>query len=489
MPQITIEAALLAGLLAGLLIAWAFTFAIMRRGAAYFRNQAESETARARELEERLQEAITEQALLAQQADRLVPLEAALKEAEGALRELTAEKIRLEADMKHQEEAFREKTDALTTIRGGIEKDLKALAADALRSNQTSFVQLAGQVFDKHKESAEQELSKRQEAIGNLLKPVHETLESYRKNLTEIEKSRNEAYGSLHNELKQVVRAQQSVQAEAAKLTNALKAAPKTRGRWGEQQLVNVMELSGMSEYVDFTLEESFDREEKKLRPDAIIRMPGGRHVVVDAKTSMAHYLEALEATDEVEREGLLLSHARQIRTHMKQLSGKKYWDGLEVTPDFVAMFIPGENFFAAAIERDQELFEDAVANRVLIVTPTTLIALAKAIAFGWRQEKVAKNAQVVAELGGELYKRMVKMGERLENLGKSLGRTVQHYNAAVGNIELKVMPQARKFQELEVEGTGDPLPELLPVAQEVQELRSGRDLITNGADVDDETK
>jgi DNA recombination protein RmuC len=337
-------------------------------------------------------------------------------------------------------------------------------------------------VFQKHRETATGDIEQRKKAIEALLTPVTATLEEYRKGLSELEKSRLEAYAGLSTELKGVALAQAEVRNETSRLVNALRAAPKTRGRWGEEQLRNVMELSGMSAYVDFQTEVTFDRDDEKLRPDVIITMPGARHIVVDAKTSMSGYLEALDAPDEENKEACLKKHAVQVRKHMKELSAKSYWDSLSVTPDFVVMFIPGENFFAAAIERDPGLFEDGVKGRVLIATPTTLVALAKAIAFGWRQEKVAENAQKVSELGRELYKRLAIMGEHVTSVGTHLDRSVKAYNKFVGSLETSVFPQARKFTEYSVEGTQEPLPEIEELETDVRQVR-GRDLALPAAE------
>jgi DNA recombination protein RmuC len=277
----------------------------------------------------------------------------------------------------------------------------------------------------------------------------------------------------LSEEMKSLVQMQADASAQTRKLVNALQAAPKTRGRWGEHQLHNVMELSGMSAHVDFLPEQTIAGDDGRLRPDVIIRLPGDRRIVVDAKTSMAGYLDAVEAVDDETREAHLAAHARQLRTHMRQLASKQYWDALPCTPDFVAMFIPGENFYAAAIERDPLLFENAIENKVLIVTPTTLIALAKAIAIGWRQEKIAENARHIGELGRELYRRLATMGNHVAGVGAGLDGAVKRYNDLVGSLESRVMPQARRFTELEVEGTREPLPELRPVDTLTREIRA----------------
>ena len=404
--------------------------------------------------------------------------------AEAALQDEKIAHAAIRATLAAEREAQQQKIGELTTLRGDIELKMQTLAGQALEGSQVSFLRLAEQVLARHKESAAETLEQRQKAIEALVAPIRQSLDEYRKGLGEIEKAREAAYGGLMTHLQDVVRAQTDVSRETRKLVTALQAAPKTRGRWGEQQLHNVMELSGMTPYIDFDPEQTIAAEDGRLRPDIIIRLPGERRIVVDAKTSMAAYLDAVEAVEDGAREAHLDRHARQLRTHMKQLAGKAYWEALPFTPDFVVMFIPGENFFAAAIERDPQLFEDAVAERVLIVTPTTLIALAKAIAFGWRQEKVADNARRVAELGRNLYRRLAAMGGHVVDVGRGLDSAVRRYNDLVGSLEQSVMPQARRFNELEVEGTQDALPELRPVETGTRQVRSDRDLLIQPGEV-----
>ncbi len=375
-----------------------------------------------------------------------------------------------ETKLIEQDQGHREKIEALTAIRGGIEKDLKNIAADSLRENQSAFLQLANEVFDKHKQGASTELNA-------LVSPIHETLQAYQLNLTEIEKARVQSNGALSAELKNVVEAQNAVRGETSRLVNALRAVPKTRGRWGENTLRNVLELAGLNAYCDFTTEQSFARDGVLSRPDVVIRLPGGRSIIIDAKASMAAYLDAVDAVDDAERERNLVLHAQQLRSQVKLLAGKAYWDGLMQSPDYVVMFVPGENFYAAAAERDPGLFEFAAAQRVLIVTPATLIALAKAVAYGWRQEKVAENAKRVHELGRDLYKRLSVMGGHIVGLGASLAGSIAKYNQFVGSLEGSVMPQARRFHELEVEGTGSELPLLAPVEMEPRQMRADRDV------------
>jgi DNA recombination protein RmuC len=289
----------------------------------------------------------------------------------------------VQARLEEQARAHEKEVATLKDVRGGIDEELKHLAAEALRANQGAFLALANQVFEKHKSGADAELAARQSAVADLVSPLAEALKSLREETQQLERNRAQAYGSLSGELRAVAETQNAVRTETTRLVQALRASPKTRGRWGEHTLQNVLELSGLSPYCDFSTEETFDRSDGRIRPDVVIRLPGGRHLVVDAKTSTAAYLDAIEATADADRERHLVLHAAQTREHMRKLAAKSYWEALTVTPDFVVMFIPGDNFYSAAVERDPALFEDAVAQRVIIVTPSTLIALAKAVAFG----------------------------------------------------------------------------------------------------------
>lgn len=388
-------------------------------------------------------------------------------------RELVAERAAAEAAAALVRQSHEREIAVLTEMRGEMESKMQALAAEALKGNQASFLTLAEQVFVKHREGAAAHLEQRQQEFAALLAPFAGTLEEYKRGLAEIETARAAAYGGLSREMASLAQMQADASAQTRRLVNALQAAPKTRGRWGEHQLHNVMELSGMSPYCDFLAEQTIDRDDNRLRPDVIIRLPGERRIIVDAKTSMAAYLDAVEAVDDESREANLALHARQLRSHMRLLAGKQYWDALPCTPDFVAMFIPGENFYAAAIERDPALFEDAITSKVLIVTPTTLIALAKAIAMGWRQEGLAENARKIGELGRELYKRLATMSDHVVSLGKGLDGAVKHYNNFVASLESRVLPQGRRFSELDLDGAQAPLPELRPVETETRQLRS----------------
>jgi DNA recombination protein RmuC len=405
-------------------------------------------------------------------ASRVSDLETECDNLRNQLMESNAAIAAYNTKLAEQEKAHLEKIEAVTSIRGEIERSLKNITSESLRGNQAMFLELANEVFDKHKAGASAELNA-------LVSPIRETLQAYQANLANLERERAQSNGILSTELKNVVNVGNSVRNETSKLVNALRASPKTRGRWGENTLRNVLELAGLSGYVDFASEQSYAQEGLLLRPDVVIRLPGGRSIVVDAKASMAAYLDAIESIEETEREHHLLAHAQQLRSQVKLLAGKAYWEGLRQTPDFVVMFVPGENFYAAAAERDPELFEFAFKQRVLIVTPAILIALAKVVAYNWRQEKVAENAKRVHEIGRELYRRLATMGGHICGLGSSLSGSIRKYNEFVGSIESSVMPQARRFNELEVEGTANELPVLAPVEVQPRQLTPDRDLLT----------
>jgi DNA recombination protein RmuC len=412
---------------------------------------------------------------------RLPNLECEIENLTARLVQATTDATRLETILIEKEVAHAKETEALTAIRTDIDKNLKVLTADSLKDNQESFLRLANEVFQKHKEGAAVELGERQKEFGALLEPIATMLNAYQEKIVSIENTQHQAYGAFTAELKYVAETQNGVRAETAKLVNALRAAPKTRGRWGEHTLRNVIELSGLSSHCDFTPEKMLSNETGTLRPDLIIHLPGGRSLVVDAKTSLSAYLDAVECSDDTERERLLTQHVSQMRNHVKQLAAKSYWETLTATPDFVVMFVPGDNFYTAAAERDPTLFEDAAARQVLIVTPATLIALAKAVAYGWRQEKVAENSKAVHALGRDLYKRLSTMGAHIGGLGRKLGDSVKHYNDFVGSLESSVMPQARKFNEWEVEGTSSPVETLPLIEHEVRTLMPNRDILLSG--------
>jgi len=303
------------------------------------------------------------------------------------------------------------------------------------------------------------------------LKPVAETLAKFQEQVTAVEKTRAEETGGLKAQIAQLLTASVATQDEARKLSAALRRGAGVQGRWGEQTLRNVLEAAGLSHRYDFDEQVSTDAEEGRRRPDVTVRLPGGALFVIDAKCSLNAFLDAQEATDDAVREACFVRHTQSVRAHMQSLSAKAYWDQFEASPDFVAMFIPGDSFLAAALDRAPDLMSEAMDRRVLVVTPTTLFALCKAVVYGWRVEEQAANAQEISKLGRELYKRLSVMGGHAAAVGKKLEEAVGKYNQMVGSLETQVLTQARRFEDLKVDHEGREIPELSPIETAVRPL------------------
>ena len=301
-----------------------------------------------------------------------------------------------------------------------------------------------------------------------MLKPISDSLTKFETQVGALERNREGAYRAIQQQVATLTEGQSALNSETRKLVQALRA-PKTRGNWGEFQLRQVFDMAGMVDHVDFRTEVAM--EDGRLRPDAVVDLPGGKSIVIDAKTPLDGYLNALETEDAETRRIELSRHARQVKDQVKLLSQKAYWDSLEGTPDFVVMFVPGEAFYAAALEQDPGLFEFAINNRVMIASPTTMIALLKSVAYGWQQEKMAENAVKAVELGRDLYKRVKTFGGHLEKMGRSLDGTVAAYNAAVSSAESRILPAARKFETLAIAPTGESLDELTPLDSDPNRL------------------
>jgi DNA recombination protein RmuC len=343
---------------------------------------------------------------------------------------------------------------------------LKAQAAQSAQAVADVLVKRAGETFEAQERLAQAKLEAQ-------LKPVADTLAKFQEQAAAAEKVRVEETGNLKAQIAQMLTASTATQSEARKLSAALRRGAGVQGRWGEQTLRNVLEAAGLARRFDFEEQFSVDSEDGRRRPDVKVRLPGGAVFVIDAKCSLNAFLEAQDAADEALREAAMARHAQSVRAHIAALSAKAYWDQfkLEGSPDFVAMFVPGDGFLAAALDSAPDLMTEAMDRRVLVVTPTTLFALCKAVAYGWRVEEQAKGAQQIADLGRELYKRIAVMGEHAQRLGKSLEDSVKRYNQFAGSLETQVMTQARRFEELSVDHEGRDIPELAPIESGVREL------------------
>lgn len=375
-------------------------------------------------------------------------LRAKLAESESA-------RIRAETRVQEAEKHAAQEKALLAEAQEKLTQTFGSLAARALAANNEGFLTLAEQKFGILKIGAEADLESRKKAIETLLQPLNEAMAVYQSAARDLEEKRLREISAVGEQLKSLGAAQITLQNETAKLVNALKS-PQVRGRWGEVALRKTAELAGMTQHCDFVEQESVTTEKGRLRPDMVVKLPAGRQVVVDSKVSMAGFMEALEAKSDAERDAALQRHTAQINTHVKQLSEKEYFSQFEQAPEFVVLFIPNDSFLAAAAERDPNLVENALQKQVVIATPTTFIALLKAIAFGWRQESIAENAQRISELGQEITERITTMAEHFNTVGKSLSKAVDSYNSAAGSFDTRVLSTLRKFKELGASGKKD---------------------------------
>lgn len=415
--------------------------------------------------------ALQQRAVLVEQQLLTVQAEASHQNAANA--ELRAEIAGLKSTLEHERRSGEEKLALVTQASEDLKNAFQALSAEALNSNNQSFLSLATESLKRFQAQAQGDLEQRKQAVEALVAPIKDSLTKVDQQIQAIENSRREAYGSLTQQVQSLVQTQEKLQSETGNLVKALRT-PNVRGRWGEIQLRRVVEIAGMLPYCDFVEQASISTGEGgRLRPDLIVRLPGGKNIVVDAKTPLSAYLEACESQDDVSRIALLKKHADQIGTHMSQLSSKAYWDQFPAAPEFVVMFLPGEAFFSAALEQNPALIEQGVNQRVIPASPTTLIALLRAVAYGWQQETIAENAQKIADLGRDLYDRLCKLAEHMEGVGKNLDRAVDSYNKAVGTMENRVFAPARKFAELGTSVKSE-LPEVPLVEKTTRALQSG---------------
>lgn len=392
--------------------------------------------------------------------------EAEVKET-GRLRE---ERTQLSSELEGERREARVRSEAFEKAAEDLSGKFAELSRHALKLNSDQFLSLARSELEKLQNSGKGELDQRKQAIDQMVGPLKESLDKVDAKINELEKARSGAYAALRVQIESLASDQSRLQKETTNLVNALRT-PIVRGRWGEIQLKRVVEIAGMIEYCDFNEQHTIATDMgKTLRPDMIIRLPNNRTIVVDSKAPLAAYLEALEARDEESRGQKLKDHAQQIKTHLSKLGGKAYWEQFEQSPEFVFMFLPGETFYSAALEQEPGLIEFGVDKRVILATPTTLIALLKAVSYGWQQEKMASSANEVSRLGKDLYDRLRVFTRHFENIGAGIKRALESYNDGVGSFEGRVLRTARKFKELGA-SQGDEISEIRPLDKTVRVL------------------
>lgn len=380
-----------------------------------------------------------------------------------AMSDVERQLARVEAELAAERAIAHEKLAAVEDANHKLSQSFKALSHEALESNNRQFLELAKSQLATVQAESRGELDKRHKAVEDMVAPLRESMTRVDGKLAELDRARHASHGELREQLRTLADTHDRLRTETGALVAALRK-PQTRGRWGEMQLRRVVEMAGMLNHCDFVEQSTVQSADGPLRPDLVINLPGAKQVVVDAKAPLSAFLDAYEARDDAQRELHLRAHARLLREHIRKLSAKSYWSQFSSAPDFVFLFLPGEHFFNAALEVDGSLIEEGVNQSVLVATPTTLIALLRAVGYGWQQEKVAENAREISELGRELHKRLGVLADHVQKLGRRLGSAVGAYNDAVGSLERNVLPQARRFSEHGAVSESRELPRLEPV-------------------------
>lgn len=392
----------------------------------------------------------------------------------GKLSRLRNENAKLEISLELERKATDAQYQSMQQMNNQLKDSFNALASEALQSNNSQFLRLAKENLEQFHIKAEGELEKREKAVENMVKPIREALDKTESQVRKMENERMEAHGALTRHLETMAESHRLLQNETRNLVQALRR-PEVRGQWGELTLKRLAELAGMVEHCDFTEQDTVKTDAGSRRPDMVIRMPDRREIVVDAKTPLDAYLSAVESSSDDERKNHLVRHARNVRSRIKELSAKAYWEQLKYSPEFVVLFIPGDQFLSAALEIDHSLIEDALAQNVILATPTSLVALLRAIAYGWRQEVLAENADTIREIGQEMFTRLTTFAEHLAKLGRSLDSSVSAYNKAVSSYDSRVLPGARKFTELGISTKKEP-PKLEQVEHMARQVESRED-------------
>jgi DNA recombination protein RmuC len=425
--------------------------------------RADESSSEAKKLHEQISAEIQKRSAAEAASGRVTGLESERNELQKQNADLQAQLSALSTRITEERKAAEEKLALITDAKAKLLDAFNSLSSEALKSNNQSFLDLAKATLEKFQEGAKGDLELRQKAVDEMVKPIRESLSSVDLKLQEIEKSRIASNSSIAEQFKSLAETQMQLRSETGKLVRALRA-PTVRGRWGEMQLKRVVEIAGMLAYCDFVEQSSVTTEDNgRLRPDLIVNLPGAKKVVVDAKAPLEAYLNALEAPDDSLRTVHMQSHSKQIREHIARLSSKGYWEQFTPTPEFVVMFLPGEMFFSAALEQDPGLIEEGVNQGVVVASPTTLIALLRAVAYGWRQEQVAENAQNISELGKTLYERLCTFARHMERVGTGLEGAVENYNKAVSSLQSRVLVTGRKLVDLGV-GSSEEMPEVPPL-------------------------